>query len=60
MKVKYKNLSLKKKRIYKLAYKLGLTEWHWTAALILLDVNGFKSAEEYLLKCSKKVPMDLP
>ena len=47
----YKNLSLKKKRLYKLAWQLGLTEWHWSACQILLDVNGYECAEDYLRKC---------
>ncbi len=48
--VMYKNLPFKEKRLYKLAYSLGLTEWHWTAARILLRVNGYDNAEGYLKK----------
>jgi len=49
----FENLSHKKKKLYRLAYSLGLTEWHWTACQILLDVNGYNNAEEYLKKCGK-------
>ena len=46
----FKNLSREKKKLYRLAYDLGLTEWHWAAAQILLAVNDFKNAEEFLRK----------
>ena len=49
----YRNLSREKKRLYKLCYEKGLTEWHWTATQILLDVNGYKNAEEYVKNCKK-------
>ena len=47
----YKNLSRPKKKLYKLAYELGLTEWHWAAAVILSEINGRENTEEYLRKC---------
>lgn len=49
----FKNLSRDKKKLYKLAYNLGLTEFHWSACQILLEVNGYKNAENYLLNCKK-------
>lgn len=49
----YKNLSMKAKRLYKLAWKLGLTEWHYAAARILEQVNGYENAEGYLIKCNE-------
>jgi len=54
----YKNLSLKKKRLYKLCWQLRLSEFHWTACQILLDVNGYDNAEGYLRK-RKKPEKDL-
>ena len=50
----FKNLSRDKKKIYRRAYELDLTEWHWTAAQILLDVHGLDTALGYLEKCAKK------
>lgn len=46
----YKNLSRKDKKLYKLCYEYGLTEWHFTAARILERVNGMGNAEGYLRK----------
>ena len=51
----FKNLSRPKKKLYRLAYELGLTDFEWTAAQILLEVNGYKNAEDYLRKCAKKL-----
>ena len=47
----YKNLSRNDKKLYKLTYERGLTEWHFTAARILERVNGMKNAMGYLEKC---------
>lgn len=55
----FKHLSREKKKLYRLAYELGLTEWHWTAAQILLQVNGYQNAEDYLKKCSNKKQLSL-
>ena len=50
----FKNLNRNKKKLYRLAYELGLTEWHWTACQILLQVNGYKNAEDYLRKAGTR------
>ena len=50
----YKNLSRKHKKIYKLCYEAGLTEWHFTAARILEQVNGMENAEGYIKKVAEK------
>ena len=50
----FKNLSHKKKKLYRLCYSLGLTEFDWVASQILLDINGYDNAEQYLQKVGKK------
>jgi hypothetical protein len=50
----FKNMSRPKKKLYRLAYELGLTEFHWTAAQILLEVNGYDNAAEYLRSCEER------
>ena len=50
----YKNLSPDKKKLYRRAYALGLTDWHWTAVQIVYEVNGLKNAMEYLEQCGKQ------
>ena len=53
-----KNLSPDKKKLYRRAYALDLTDWHWTAAQILLDVNGLKNAMAYLEQCGKQTKVE--
>jgi len=54
MNVLFKNLSRDKKRIYKRAYELGLGEFEWIAAQMLLSIHGFNNAMNYLEKCGKR------
>ena len=49
----YKHLRPDKKKLYRRAYELALTDWHWTAAQMLLDVNGLKHAMAYLERCGQ-------
>ncbi len=48
---RYKNLSDDEKKLYKRAYALGLTEWHWTAAHILYAVHGIENALKFIEDC---------
>lgn len=56
----FKNLSREKKKLYRLAYENGLTEWHWVAAQLLLDANGYGSAERYIIAIGKEPNKHLP
>lgn len=49
--MQYKNLSDDAKTLYKRAYALELTEWHWTAARILSAVHGREHALTFLEAC---------
>jgi hypothetical protein len=49
----YKNLSRKAKKLYKLCYEKGLTDFHWAAAQILEQVNGMDCAEKYIRESKK-------
>lgn len=46
------SLKRERSRLFKLAVKLRLTEFHVRAAFILLDVNGYDNAAGYLQKCA--------
>ena len=54
----YKNLSPDKKKLYRRAYELALTDWHWTAVLIVYEVNGLKNAMAYLEQCGKHTKVE--
>lgn len=52
---------MKRRRVlFNLARKYDLTQWHYRASLILLDINGLLCAARFLRACRKKQFLPAP